>query len=391
MNNEFIISSNNTAEIITDSSLIQPSSNNLTGVINVVNTNQLHTQEQELKEFCNCLSIEFIHSIYTDIDDFIKLRHLYWMYIPLLSKNIYAFAIRDNKLEYLEVLIYDNFPSEYMIIANHTELDCIKYAVEHGCPIGILSLFDSNKLNKVDIVQYFIDIDIIEYEPACRDFITLKDAALTGNISLLKYLYSKGYSWSVDVSHTAAKYGHLDCLIYAHQNGCPLSVDCLLESYEYNNKECFRYLIMNGCPLSNDIINICCSSNSLDYFEDFKLCYQYWSSPQDFWNTTIYGCLEPFCKIKLEEPFWNDLFFIDLSNNRCMQRKVNIYLELSIQLVKRFFKAKTKKKSYNRFDTLLFDNYLIIRKIRKNRISKDLNSNVHVPDDVVNIINQYIM
>lgn len=47
-------------------------------------------------------------------------------------------------------------------------------------------------------------------------------AAMNGDLECLKYAHEHGCPWDEETCRLAATNGHLECLQYAHEHGCPL-------------------------------------------------------------------------------------------------------------------------------------------------------------------------
>ena len=80
------------------------------------------------------------------------------------------------------------------LAAERGDLECLKYAREHGCPWSEE---------------------------------TTLSAALGGHLECLKYAHENGCRWDEGTTRAAAANGHLECLVYARDNGCPFNPDGL--------------------------------------------------------------------------------------------------------------------------------------------------------------------
>ncbi len=148
-------------------------------------------------------------------------------------------------------------------------IDCLRFALENGCPIheqacehacryNLLDCFQllhkhganvsfwcsiiSAIMGHIEILQYLHDIG----HTWNRN--TIADAAEGGSLECVQYLHLHGCPWNVDAYRSAAKGGNLDCLMYLHENGCPRDKDAITEATRYGHMECVNYLILNGCP-----------------------------------------------------------------------------------------------------------------------------------------------
>lgn len=75
-------------------------------------------------------------------------------------------------------------------------------------------------------------------------------AALGGNLDCLKYAIEHGCIPCRNACIAAAKNGHLDCLKYLHSPpvSCPLTIYEYLDAAIEGWLDCLQYLCDNGCP-----------------------------------------------------------------------------------------------------------------------------------------------
>jgi len=73
------------------------------------------------------------------------------------------------------------------------------------------------------------------------------DAAVTGNLDLLKQLREDGCPWNAWTCAYAADYGHLDILRWARKNGCPWDEWTCFNAAYNGHLETLRWAIENGC------------------------------------------------------------------------------------------------------------------------------------------------
>lgn len=94
-------------------------------------------------------------------------------------------------------------------------------------------------------------LDILKYchENGCPwDRETCENAAWKGNLEILKYAHENGCPWSQWTCAFAAAEGHLEVLKYAHGNGCPWDERTFSFTVYRSTIEVVRYLHENGCP-----------------------------------------------------------------------------------------------------------------------------------------------
>jgi hypothetical protein len=106
----------------------------------------------------------------------------------------------------------------------------------------------------------------------CNDCLLKKNttylAALDGNLDCLKYAHEHGCPWHKGTTYIAARNGHLKCLMYAHENGCPWNTETTYWAAQNGNLECLIYAHENGCPWDKDTTNtaaVCGNTDCLKY------------------------------------------------------------------------------------------------------------------------------
>ena len=211
------------------------------------------------------------------------------------------------------------------LMANNGHLECLRFALEDGCPTS-----------RVDC----------------------EGAAMNGHLECLKLLHTNQVPWRSQTCLSAAAGGHLDCLVYAHTNGCPLRDPFVNPLYNEDNEfmgveqcgtlECLQYVIEHGIHWDQslyedlhdhpDMIRYLLSLNkhrptfyaayvSIAYgnVESFKYIYESFSEQKqhELWQDSLDFRSIFVSKINLEEPFWRQIFTIDLSANPELQEIVN--------------------------------------------------------------------
>ena len=133
-----------------------------------------------------------------------------------------------------------------------------------------------------------------------NNFKTYKDkecdiAVRENNLEELKRLHSLGYKWDRMTTHYAAYTRNLEILRYLVENGCEIDeITCAKYAEEFGDIEIFKYCF-----------EICTDHQT--FFDCIKIIY----------------LLD---KIDLTDDFWKKLFYIDLSENSCLEDKVWNYL-----------------------------------------------------------------
>jgi hypothetical protein len=134
---------------------------------------------------------------------------------------------RITNLEFL-TYIYQNaggwHPTTCETAASSGNLECLKYAHEHGC----------------------------DWSGDGWDGVVCANAALDGHLSCLIYAHAHGCDWDEDTCTSAAIGDHLPCLEYAHTNGCPWDWKVVYHATMQGHKNCLRYAVEHKCPWNEE-------------------------------------------------------------------------------------------------------------------------------------------
>lgn len=110
-----------------------------------------------------------------------------------MADKLYVSAAQANNAEIMQYL-HENKLSNITshvpyVTASSGFYDCLKCAVQHGCPLTI---------------------------QACIG------ACSYGRLHCLQYLHEQGAPWDESATIIAAQSGHLECLLFAFHYGCPV-------------------------------------------------------------------------------------------------------------------------------------------------------------------------
>ena len=72
-------------------------------------------------------------------------------------------------------------------------------------------------------------------------------AALNGQLECLKYAREHGCPWD-EYTCTLPPNGHLECLKYAREHGCPWNEEDVRVCRQNGHLECLKYAHEHGCP-----------------------------------------------------------------------------------------------------------------------------------------------
>ena len=98
-------------------------------------------------------------------------------------------------------------------------------------------------------------------------------AALSGNIDLLKLTCWIGFSWNESTCSSASENGYLEVLKWARENGCPWDELTCSKAAENGYLEVLKWAHDNGCPWDEWMILLYDRYRS--YNKTFRLEYRY--------------------------------------------------------------------------------------------------------------------
>jgi hypothetical protein len=125
-------------------------------------------------------------------------------------------------------------------------LEMVKYCVANGCPVDAGACADAAEYGHLECLKY-----LHEEVKAPWNSYTAAWAAQKGHLHILEYLVERKYNkFNKDVCLYAAWYGHLDCLKFLRETAkAPWSSCAVRYAHEFNRSECLQYLLDNDCPL----------------------------------------------------------------------------------------------------------------------------------------------
>ena len=125
-------------------------------------------------------------------------------------------------------------------------LEMVKYCVANKCPMGETSCAHAAYNGHLECLKYLHEEGNVPWNSY-----TAAWAALQGHLHILEYLVERKYNkFNTVVCLNAASKGHLDCLKYLHETAkAPWDSCAVRRAHKYNRLECLRYLLDNDCPL----------------------------------------------------------------------------------------------------------------------------------------------
>ena len=125
-------------------------------------------------------------------------------------------------------------------------LEMVKYCVANECPIYEYTCACAAENGHLECLKY-----LREEAKAPWDSRTASWAAGGGHLHILEYLVERKYDkYNGYACELAARQGHLDCLKYLHETAkAPWDSSAVLVAHENDHPECLQYLLNNNCPL----------------------------------------------------------------------------------------------------------------------------------------------
>ena len=148
--------------------------------------------------------------------------------------------------------------------ARNGHLNCLRYAMENGCPQDSTTILCAASGGHLDCIKY-----LHENRYFMNPFATCY-AAGNGHLDCLKYLHEHGYLSTPMTCSYAAGNGHLNCLKYAHKNGCSWDYQTCNNAALYGHFDCFKYAHNNGCPYNkSDCLRRATTTEIKNYIETY--------------------------------------------------------------------------------------------------------------------------
>ena len=125
-------------------------------------------------------------------------------------------------------------------------LEMVKYCVANKCPINAWACADAAANGHLEVLKY-----LREVAKAPWDSSTAYLAAESGHLHILEYLVERKYDkYNEWACWWAAENGQLDCLKYLRETAkAQWSSGAVRKAHEKNHTDCVQYLLDNNCPL----------------------------------------------------------------------------------------------------------------------------------------------
>ena len=126
--------------------------------------------------------------------------------------------------------------------ASAGHLDCLQYAHEQGCRWNEETCTVAAQHGHIECLKYALQQGCPRHELICTI------AARKGRVACLKYAHEQGCPWNEETCTAAAQHGHIECLKHAHEQGCPWNEETCTAAAQHGHIECLKYAHEQGCP-----------------------------------------------------------------------------------------------------------------------------------------------
>ena len=89
---------------------------------------------------------------------------------------------------------------------------------------------------------------LIQEQGFAMDTIVMANAAKSGDLELVRWLWGQGCDWSAFACQCAARGGHLGVLRWLQANGCPWDAETCSGAVLNGRLATLRWARENGCP-----------------------------------------------------------------------------------------------------------------------------------------------
>jgi len=128
-------------------------------------------------------------------------------------------------------------------------LEMVKYCVANECPIDEWACTRAALHGRLEVLKY-----LREVAKAPWSSYTACWAASNGHLHILEYLVERKFDkYNTDACADAAMVGQLDCLKFLHETAkAPWDSQAVFWAHRNNHPECLQYLLDNNCPLPSN-------------------------------------------------------------------------------------------------------------------------------------------
>lgn len=161
-----------------------------------------------------------------------------------LTIRCISWAAFSGKLDIVKYLHEQGCPWNGCVLNDscfNGHLEVTKYLYKNGCPVRRKALTYTITRGYLSTLKYLYE-SLIEYH---WDDSYLSEAALCGNVEIIKYLHNNNFPWNNDIMINAVMSGKLDAIKYLHENDFPWNEDVLSIAINRGNLDIIKYVYEN--------------------------------------------------------------------------------------------------------------------------------------------------
>lgn len=160
----------------------------------------------------------------------------------VLTERHLEVALTKGNFEMVKFLVYNECPSDCLSLYNAAcsgNLELVKYVfdVQEG-PIEFIPLTYPYK--NEDVTKFLIDIGLIHIDLILQ----------VGNLEVIRYTLLKGIILPDNACNEVASTGNVEVMTHLRQLGCFWDSETIDIALNYEMKEMFSYCLSSGCPIS---------------------------------------------------------------------------------------------------------------------------------------------
>lgn len=214
---------------------------------NAVEHNQFNILLFLHKNGCFLEEITFNNAIISGNLDMIK--YLYIANCPYHEHTSCIYAAENNYLEvckYLKEISFKFDVGTTIAAAYSGKLDCLKFAIDNGCPINEEVFYRAVEGNHINVVKYLVElyksqqINYTDDDEICRKAVDID------NLEMLIYLHKNGYKISYSSLLLIIYHDDITMLKYVLN----INIDnhkLIMYAIKHNSQKCLRYLKQKSC------------------------------------------------------------------------------------------------------------------------------------------------
>lgn len=184
---------------------------------------------------------------YFHIQNLDSLQYIHQHQVPWkkqTSYDIYTECVYYTRMGLVDCIQYahlngSEWSSALCVDAARYSFECLKYAIDNGCPI-----------NNTDICKQALRYKQILDNGCPLDGTICEQAAMFGHLQCLHLAHKKGCPMTKNICTMSIFRDSAQCLKYAHQHGAKLTSRTLYLTARDKHQKCFKYLYQHQCPIT---------------------------------------------------------------------------------------------------------------------------------------------